>query len=131
MSAETIRAKLRWLIGLRVVVVTVFLGLFLALNTGASGDTTSRLFGLLIVGTYTLTIVYALALKWLSPRWDPLFAVVQIAGDLACITTVVGMTGRIDSPFTFLYPVVILAGTMVLGRTGGLVSTVEIGRAHV
>jgi two-component system sensor histidine kinase PilS (NtrC family) len=118
------------LIGLRVVVVTVFLGLFLALNTGASGDTTSRLFGLLIVGTYTLTIVYALALKWFSPRGDPLFAVVQIAGDLACITTVVGMTGRIDSPFTFLYPVVILAGTMVLGRTGGLVSTVAAGAIY-
>ncbi len=130
MSAETIRAKLRWLIGLRVVVVTVFLGLFLALNTGASGDATSRVFGLVIVGTYTLTIFYALALKWLSPRWDPLFAVVQIAGDIGCITTVVAITGRIDSPFTFLYPVVILAGTMVLGRTGGLVSTVAAGAIY-
>jgi two-component system sensor histidine kinase PilS (NtrC family) len=40
------------------------------------------------------------------------------------------MTGRIDSPFTFLYPVVILAGTMVLGRTGGLVSTVAAGAIY-
>ncbi|MFZ5876238.1 MAG: two-component system sensor histidine kinase NtrB [Nitrospirota bacterium] len=130
MSAETIRPKLRWLIGLRVVVVTAFLGLFWALNTRSSDDATTRLFGLLIVGTYTLTIAYALALKWLSPRWDPLFAVAQIAGDLACITTIVGMTGRIDSPFTFLYPVVILAATMVLGRTGGLVSTVAAGAIY-
>lgn len=130
MSAETIRTKLRWLIGLRVVVVTVFLGLFLALSTGASGPGTSRLFGTLIVGTYTLTILYALALKWIRPRWDPVFAVVQIAGDLACITTVVATTGGIDSPFTFLYPVVILAGTMVLGRTGGLVSTVAAGTIY-
>ncbi|MFZ5864115.1 MAG: two-component system sensor histidine kinase NtrB [Nitrospirota bacterium] len=124
MSAEPIRAKLRWVIGLRVVVVTVFLGLFLALNTRGSDDPTTRLFGLLIVGTYTLTIVYALALKWLSSRWDQLFAIAQLAGDLACITVVVGMTGRIESPFTFLYPVVILAGTMVLGPAGGLVATV-------
>ncbi|HET8760206.1 MAG TPA: PAS domain S-box protein, partial [Nitrospiria bacterium] len=130
MNAETIRTKLRWVIGLRVVVVTVFLGLFLALNPTASGDPTSRLFGLLIVGTYTLTIAYALALKWIAPRWDPLFAVVQIAGDLACITTVVATTGRIDSPFTFLYPIVILTGTMVLGRTGGLVATVAAGSIY-
>jgi two-component system sensor histidine kinase PilS (NtrC family) len=129
-SAESIRQKLWWLIGLRVVVVTVFLGLFWALNTRGSDDATTRLFGLLIVGMYTLTIAYALALKWFSPRWDHFFAAVQLAGDLACITTVVGITGRVDSPFTFLYPVVILAGTMVVGRTGGLVSTVAAGAIY-
>ncbi len=124
MTAETIRTKLKWLIGLRVVVVTVFLGLFLALNTGTSGHSASGLFAALIVGTYALTIVYALALKWLSPRWDSVFVVVQITGDLACITSVVASTGGIESPFTFLYPIAIITGTMVLGRNGGLAATI-------
>lgn len=123
MSTETIRTKLKWLTGLRVVVVTVFLGLFIALNIGTSGPSSSRLFAALIVGTYGLTIVYALALKWSSPRWDPAFAAIQIAGDLACITIVVASTGRLESPFTFLYPIAIITGTMVLGRNGGLAST--------
>ncbi len=122
-NAETIRTKLKWLTGLRVLVVTVFLGLFLALHTGTSGHNASRLFATLIVGTYALTIVYALALKWLNPRWDLVFAVIQIAGDLACITSVVASTGGLESPFTFLYPIAIITGTMVLGRNGGLAAT--------
>ncbi len=124
MTAGTIRTKLKWLTGLRVVVVTVFLGLFLALNTGTSGHSASGLFAALIAGTYALTIVYALALKWLSARWDPAFVVVQITGDLACITSVVASTGGIESPFTFLYPLAIITGTMVLGRNGGLAATI-------
>ncbi|MEO5657630.1 MAG: ATP-binding protein [Nitrospiria bacterium] len=121
--AETIQAKLKWLIGLRVVVVTVFLGLFLALETGPHGGGTSRLFFSLIVGTYGLTILYTLALSWLSPRWGGAFSALQLGGDLGCITVVVAATGGIESPFTFLYPLVIIAGTMVLGRNGGLAAT--------
>jgi hypothetical protein len=103
-TGETIlRTKLKWLTGLRVVVVTVFLGLFLALNNGTSAHSASRLFAALIVGTYALTIVYALALKWLNSKWDSFVAIVQITGDLACITSVVASTGGIESPFTFLY----------------------------
>ncbi len=123
MNAETIRTKLKWLTGLRVVVVTVFLGLFLALNVGTSGHSASRLFVALIVGTYALTIVYALGLKWLNQKWDPIVAVIQVAGDLACITSVVASTGGLESPFTFLYPIAIITGTMVLGRNGGLAAT--------
>jgi two-component system sensor histidine kinase PilS (NtrC family) len=124
-TGETIlRTKLKWLTGLRVVVVTVFLGLFLALNTGTSGHEASRLFAALIVGTYALTIVYALALKWLNSKWDQLVAGIQITGDLACITSVVASTGGIESPFTFLYPIAIITGTMLLGRNGGLASTI-------
>lgn len=130
MIAETIRTKLKWLTGLRVLVVTLFLGLFLALNPGASGQGASQLFAALIVGTYALTIVYALALKWLNSKWDPVLAAVQIAGDLACITSVVASTGRLDSPFTFLYPIAIITGTMVLGRNGGLAATLAAGTIY-
>jgi two-component system sensor histidine kinase PilS (NtrC family) len=127
---ETIHAKLRWLIGLRVVVVTVFLGLFLALETGSRGHGAHALFSSLIIGTYGLTIVYALALKWMGPRWGSWFAAIQLTGDLACITTVVATTGGVESPFTFLYPIVIIAGTMVLGRAGGLGATVLAGSIY-
>jgi len=127
---ETIHAKLRWLIGLRVVVVTVFLGLFLALETGSRGRGAHALFSSLIIGTYGLTIVYALALKWMGPRWGSWFAAIQLTGDLACITTVVATTGGVESPFTFLYPIVIIAGTMVLGRAGGLGATVLAGSIY-
>ncbi len=127
---ETIHAKLRWLIGLRVVVVTVFLGLFLALETGSRGHGAHALFSFLIIGTYGLTIVYALALKWMGARWSGWFAAIQLTGDLACITTVVATTGGVESPFTFLYPLVIIAGTMVLGGTGGLGTTALAGAIY-
>jgi len=95
MTTETIHAKLRWLIGLRVVVVTVFLGLFLALETGAYGRGASSLFSTLIIGTYGLTILYALALKWMRPTWGAGFAAIQTAGDVASITAVVAVTGGV------------------------------------
>jgi two-component system sensor histidine kinase PilS (NtrC family) len=37
---------------------------------------------------------------------------------------VVASTGGIESPFTFLYPIAIITGTMVLGRNGGLAATI-------
>lgn len=123
MVADTVQAKLKWLIGLRVVVVTVFLGLFIALQTGSQGSGMYRLFLGLIVGTYLLTILYALCLNWLPNRWRGVFAALQLGGDLGCVTVVVSATGGIESPFTFLYPMVIIAGTMVLGRNGGLAAT--------
>jgi two-component system sensor histidine kinase PilS (NtrC family) len=126
-TPETIHAKLRWLIGLRVVVVTVFLGLFLALETGSYGRGASSLFSTLIIGTYGLTILYALALKWMRPTWGAGFAAIQTAGDVASITAVVAATGGIESPFTFLYPIAIIAGTMVLGRGGGVATTASAG----
>jgi two-component system sensor histidine kinase PilS (NtrC family) len=129
-TVETIHAKLKWLIGLRVVVVTVFLGLFLALETSSRVHDTSVLFSFLIVGIYGLTIVYAVALKWLNPRSSEWFAGIQVTGDLACITTIVATTGGVESPFTFLYPIVIIAGTMVLGRTGGIVITALAGTIY-
>lgn len=127
MTTETIHAKLRWLIGLRVVVVTVFLGLFLALETGSYGRSASSLFSTLIIGTYGLTILYALALRWMRPTWGAGFATIQTAGDVASITAVVAATGGIESPFTFLYPIAIIAGTMVLGRGGGVATTASAG----
>ena len=130
MTAETIHAKLKWLIGLRVVVVTVFLGLFLALETGSHGSSASPLFSTLIIGTYGLTILYAGALKWMRPTWGGGFAAIQTAGDLASITAVVAATGGIESPFTFLYPLVITAATMVLGRAGGVTTTAAAGTIY-
>ncbi len=130
MAVETIHAKLKWLIGLRVVVVTVFLGLFLALETGSHGSSASSLFSTLIIGTYGLTILYAGALKWMRPTWGGGFAAIQTAGDLASITAVVAATGGIESPFTFLYPLVITAATMVLGRAGGVTTTAVAGAIY-
>ena len=60
-----LKTRLHWLMGLRVVLVTLMLGLSLAFQStrGESAPT----FTALIVVTYTITILYALVLRRLRP----------------------------------------------------------------
>jgi len=80
----------------------------------------SKHFYLLTGLGYALTIVYAL----LHPLWSRHVsaACVQLAGDVALITGIVYVTGGIDSPFSLLYFLPVIAGGIMLGRAGAMVS---------
>ncbi|HEX3204147.1 MAG TPA: hypothetical protein VHQ67_05295, partial [Nitrospiraceae bacterium] len=60
---DDLRVRLYWLMGLRVLVVTVLLGLSTMLQIGKSEPVLTFL--PLIVFTYVVTIVYALALRYI------------------------------------------------------------------
>ncbi len=49
-------------------------------------------------------------------------AVIQLIGDLAVVTGLVWISGGPDSGFTFLYLAVVVAGTLLFGKRGGLVT---------
>jgi two-component system sensor histidine kinase PilS (NtrC family) len=114
-----LRRKLKWLIGFRVLAVTVLLGssILLAIGYGVHFPTVP-VFYLLIGVTYLSTILYSLALSH-TPSLR-LQAGLQLAGDVILETALVLGTGGPDSPFHLLYVISIIAGSMLLGWRGSL-----------
>ncbi len=101
----------------RVVVVTIFLGTAIALDadslTNLGEFRNYTLLGL-IVGTYLLTIGYALALK---RKVNPTrHAQVQLVVDFTLSVALALVTSGLDSLFLFLFYVVIINAAVVLGR---------------
>lgn len=123
---EEIRAKLKWLMVLRVVIVTILLGASIVLQVryGQFGKSTVA-FSYLITSTYCLTILYSLLL----PRLKRIarFAYVQIMVDLLFETYLVYLTGGIESPFSPFYMITIIAASIVLRRRGGSLTASTAG----
>ncbi len=117
---DDVKKKLHWLMGLRVVVVTLLLGLSLAFQL-AKGQLVLTFYGLIVL-TYAITIGYALALRFLkSPRSLTVFASVQLGVDLLLETFLVARTGGIESPFSVLYVVTVTLASLILRRRSGLI----------
>ena len=109
---EGIRSRLQWMMGLRVLVVTLFLGSYLFVFS-------APVFFLLIALTYCGTLIYAVFFRIL-PLWISTAA--QICGDLLLITILVAMTGGIESPFGFLFLIPITVAGILMSRLGALVT---------
>ena len=109
---------LRWLIGLRLIVVsTLFLGVLL-IQVNTQLILPLRSFYGLILLAYGLSLLYLMAyVRTLSPR---LQAAIQLVGDLVIVTGFVYATGGVFSPFSFLYLTVIVVAAAML-RAGGVV----------
>ncbi len=77
-------------------------------------------FYLLLGAGYGLTILYAL----LHPFWSrhPASAYAQVAGDILLITGFAYVTGGVDSPFSLLYFLPVIAAGVMLGRAGAFAS---------
>jgi two-component system, NtrC family, sensor histidine kinase PilS len=75
---------------------------------------------LLTAAGFALTVLYAL----LHPFWgrSPIASVVQVGGDILLITGFVHATGGIDSPFSLLYFLPVIAASIMLGRAGAISS---------
>jgi two-component system sensor histidine kinase PilS (NtrC family) len=116
---EEIRKKLKWLMSLRVMIVTILMGGSIALKVGQSAQIGSfSIFYFLIAFTYLLTILYGLVLKHI--RALTLFTYCQIAVDIGLETSLVAATRGLASPFTFLYLISIISSSMILYRRGGI-----------
>jgi two-component system sensor histidine kinase PilS (NtrC family) len=109
---------LKWLIGLRLVVIsTLFLGTLIIQTTTQRILPLSNLYALFLF-TYGLSLIYlVLNLKAVSERAQ---AIAQLTGDIAIVTGFVYATGGFYSPFSFLYLTVIIAAAILI-RGGGLV----------
>lgn len=116
-----IKARIQWLMGLRVLVVTLLLGLSLTFQVtrGEQAET----FYSLIVFTYAVTILYALVLRYVITA-DALvqLAWVQIGIDFLLETVLIARTGGIESPFLVLYVISVTLASLVPRRKVGLLT---------
>jgi two-component system sensor histidine kinase PilS (NtrC family) len=121
-----LREKVKWLMVLRVVIVTLLLGTSVILQIGDDRNRhPAALFSGLIAGTYFLTILYSLLLHRVRNLRGYIY--VQLFFDLLLETVLVASTGGIDSPFSPFYIITILSGGILLDRKSGILAGAVAG----
>jgi two-component system, NtrC family, sensor histidine kinase PilS len=115
---DELRARLHWLMGLRVTFVTLMLGVSLAFE---AAGTRVETFHALIVLTYVLTIPSALLLRALkTPSSLTAFFWTQVGIDFLLETVLVARTGGVESPFAVLYVITVAVASLIPQRRVGL-----------
>jgi len=117
---ELIR-KIKWLLFLRVVILSFFLGAAALLHFFKGGDPgLFRYLQVPLIAAYVISIASALLLRWIK---NPvLFAHAQIDFDVLLVTGIVLITGDIESPFAFLYNLAIINGAILLFFRGAFIT---------
>ena len=108
------RNWLSWLVKVRILVLTLLLGIQLAIVRLTPTRVPLRLFLSTILLWYTVSLFYVLLLSlWREHR---LQASLQVLTDLILVSLVVHETGGWDSSWNFLYPLVIIVAGILLPR---------------
>jgi len=110
--------QLRWLMTLRVVVVTTLLVSAFAIELLFRPAESLRPVFLLAAVSYGTVLFYAVLDRWL--KGTRTFTFLQLIGDVFVITLFVQITGGVDSPMSFLYLLPIAVAAMLLYRRGAL-----------
>jgi len=122
-AGAALTGRLRWLMGLRLAVATVMLGVTILLQVRqgeAFSSTPLRSLYFFVGLTYLLTIVYAVLQS--QVRDQSRFAAAQLALDLALLSGVVMVTGGAASPFVIVYFLIIIGAAILFYRAGSLVA---------
>jgi len=116
-----LRTRLYWIMGLRMALVTLMLGLSLTFQ--ATKGVRVETFYALIIVTYILTIPSAILLRvFTSPAALTIFFWVQVGIDFVLETVLVARTGGIESPFAVLYIMTVVVASLVPRRRVGLLT---------
>src|SRR5580704_7901541 len=108
------RNWLAWLVRVRILILTLLLGIELAVARFSPAPLPLRLFVSTILFWYSLSLFYVLLLTfWQEHR---LQALLQVLTDLILVSLVIHETGGWDSSFNFLYPLVIIVASVLLPR---------------
>ena len=116
------RTRLGWLLGARLLLAGLSLGLAVVIDRVDTAHGTPGIWGVYwtIVAAFMATIVSA---QMVSRTKDPArFAMLQVGIDLTIVTSLVYFSGGGESFFTFLYALVVLYGAIFLDRGGVAVS---------
>ena len=108
------RLWLGWLVKVRILVLTILLGLELVIAQFTVIAFPIRLFVDAVLLAYTVSALHLLLLH----RWSEtkIQAALQVGTDLLLVSLLVYVTGAVDSSLNFLYPLVIIVATMLLSR---------------
>lgn len=114
--------KIKWLLLLRVVILTFFLGSTALFNyfKGEGGIELSRFLQGPLIAAYIISIASALILPWIKNLG--FFAHTQIGFDVLLVTGTVFFTGDIESPFPFLYNLTIVNSAILLFYRGAFLT---------
>ena len=118
--------RLEWLMFFRVILVTLFLGSTVVFRLADHDILTSSKHNILvalIVGTYVLTIIYAIILRTMRQHYEQ-FALVQLFGDLIISSVLVALTGGTESFFLVLFSLCVLSASILLYRKGAMYTMV-------
>ncbi|MGO9088723.1 MAG: two-component system sensor histidine kinase NtrB [Candidatus Sulfotelmatobacter sp.] len=108
------RNWLAWLVRVRIFILTLLLGIELAVGQFNPSPLPVRLFVATILFWYSLSLFFVLLLSfWREHR---LQASLQVLTDLILVSLVVHETGGWDSSLNFLYPLVIIVASVLLPR---------------
>ncbi len=115
-----LKRQLQWLLFLRVVVLSLLLGVNVLLQTTERAIIAPplRYIASFIAGVYLLTIFSALLLNRIKRQ--VIFAYVQILTDAVLITLLVFFTGGSQSIFVSIYFFPVITASFILMRTGGM-----------
>ena len=108
------RLWLAWLVKVRIIVLTLLLGIELAIARLTPNSFPLRLFIDVILLWYAVSIFYLLLLSFWQER--RIQSVLQVITDLVMVTLVVYATGGVDSSLNFFYPLVITVACILLPR---------------
>jgi two-component system response regulator PilR (NtrC family) len=114
--------KIRWLLLLRVVIVSVFLGATALFHFLRTDGEIGHLFDLSVplIVAYAVSLISVLVLPLL--RRLRAFAHAQVGFDVLLITGIVWITGDAASPFSILYNLAVINGAILLWYRGGFVA---------
>lgn len=119
-AREEFLNKLRMLMFSRVIIMTFLLGSTILINikeTATYFEPYLIYLYSIIISTYVLTLIYIFLINRIENL--TFFAYLQIFLDLVFITTIVYVTGGIESIFSFLYILTIINASILLYRKGG------------
>ena len=114
-----LRRQLDWLMTFRVVIITTLMVSTFVIELMYRPLLSLQPFYVLAVVTYAMTIAYAILSRALRAVLPQIYA--QLIGDLLVVTGFVYLTGGAESPFSFLYLLTIIIGSILLVRRGGFV----------
>ncbi|HXV81902.1 MAG TPA: sigma 54-interacting transcriptional regulator [Candidatus Binatia bacterium] len=123
--------KMRWLLFLRVVILSFFLGAT-ALFHFFKEDGDLHFFYTLsipLITAYAISIVSALVLPYISDLG--FFAHLQVDFDVVLITGIIWLTGDFTSPFPFLYNLAVMNGAILLFYRGAFFTAGFSGLCYV
>ena len=117
-TRSPLRRRLLWLIGVRVVTVTILLGSGVLVQLRTPGIWPVGPFFFLVLLSYALTVAFLLTLTHVDRRrW---LIDLQLATDAVVISAVVLLTGGVSSYFSTLYALPIIGASILQFRRGGL-----------
>ena len=119
-TAALFKIQLHWMLFLRVVFLTLLLGINVLLQSTEKNIIAPPFYYILIFvgGVYLFTICSALILKFI--RRYSTFAYAQILMDVILISILLYYSGGSQSIFTIFYLFPIITGGLILSRRGGL-----------